>query len=575
MTAPPVRPRIAPRWRPVPPAPSPDVATLAEALHLPPLVAQLLITRGYGELEAARTYLRPRMDQLHDPALFLGMAPAVDRLARAIRDGETVLVHGDYDVDGICSSTIMVKVIRYLGGRAVPFLPHRMTDGYDLSDAGVDAAVREGARLVLTCDCGTSAHEAIARLSSLGIDTIVSDHHLPSRPVPACVAVLNPRQPGCEYPDKDLCAAGVAFKLSLALVRALGGNENVVLRHLDLVALATVADVAPLRGENRILVRYGLRMMPETAHPGLRALIEAAGLATTALTAGRIGFVLAPRLNAAGRVGHAIRGVELLMSTDVGECNRIARELEELNRTRQEIDRETLEQARRMADALDLDTTYGVVLGREGWHPGVIGIVASRLVEDLARPVMMVAVDGGVGKGSGRSTPRFDLHAGLTACADLLVRYGGHRAAAGITIDPGRLPAFAERFNAVARERLTPEDLVPELRVDIKLSTADVTDDLERLLRHFEPFGIGNPAPVLAVTGARVVGGPRTVGQNGLKFRLAAPTGSLEALGWGMADRIHEVGDGAVVDVAFKLERDAWQGESRLVARVLDVHQAG
>ena len=575
MTSPVVRARIAPRWRPVEPAPAADVAALSSALHLPPLVAQLLITRGYGDLEAARTYLRPRMEHLHDPALFLGMAEAVERLARAIATGETVLVHGDYDVDGICSSTIMVKVIRYLGGRAVPFLPHRMTDGYDLSDAGVEAAVREGARLVLTCDCGTSAHQAIERLASLGIDTIVSDHHLPSRPVPACVAVLNPRQPDCAYPDKDLCAAGVAFKLSLALVRALGGNENVVLRHLDLVALATVADVAPLRGENRTFVRYGLRMMAETAHVGLRALIEAAGLASTALTAGRIGFVLAPRLNAAGRVGSAMRGVELLLSSDVEQCNRIARELEELNRTRQEIDRETLAQARRMAEGLDLDAVYGVVLGREGWHPGVIGIVASRLVEDLARPVMLVAVDGGVGKGSGRSTSRFDLHAGLTACADLLVRYGGHKAAAGITIDPARLAAFAERFNAVARERLTPDDLVPELRIDLQLSTAEVTDDLERLLRHFEPFGIGNPAPVLAVAAGRMLGAPRTVGQNGLKFRLAAPNGSLEALGWGMSDRASEFADGDLVDVAFKLERDAWQGESRLVARVLDVRHGG
>jgi single-stranded-DNA-specific exonuclease len=571
MTAPPPRARIAPRWRPVDPAPSDAIATLSSELHLPALVAQLLHTRGYRDVEAARAYLRPRMEQLHDPGLFKGMSEAVERLTRAIREGETILVHGDYDVDGITSSTIMVKVLRYLGGKAVPFLPHRMTDGYDLSDAGVDAAVREGARVVLTCDCGTSAHAAIARLASLGIDTIVSDHHLPSREVPACVAVLNPRQPDCEYPDKDLCAAGVAFKLSLALVRAAGGNENFVLRHLDLVALATVADVAPLRGENRTFVRYGLRMMTDTLHVGLRALIEASGLTTTPLTAGRIGFVLAPRLNAAGRVGHALRGVELLLSTDVVECNRIARELEELNRTRQEIDRETLAQARRMADALDLDTTYGVVLAKEGWHPGVIGIVASRLVEDLARPVMMVAIDGGVGKGSGRSTPRFDLHAGLTACAEHLVRYGGHKAAAGITIEPRFLGTFAEQFNAVARARLTPDDLVPELRVDLQLSTADVTDDLERLLRHFEPFGIGNPAPVLAVRGARLVGAPRTVGQNGLKMRLAAPGGSLEALGWGMADRVGEFADGDEVELAFKLERDAWKGESRLVARVMDI----
>ncbi len=572
-TSRPARVRISPRWRVVDHPLGDLVDALSRELQLPSLVSQLLVKRGYADVAEARTYLRPRLEQLHDPMLMHGMAEAVERITRAIREGETILVHGDYDVDGICSSTIMVRVIRYLGGKAEPFLPHRMTDGYDLSDAGVNAAVRLGARLVLTCDCGTSAHTAITRLAALGIETIVSDHHLPSREVPACVAVLNPRQPGCEYPDKDLCAAGVAFKLSLALVRALGANENIVWRYLDLAALATVADVAPLRGENRTLVRYGLRMMKDTSHPGLRALIEAAGLATTPLTAGRIGYVLAPRLNAAGRVGHAMLGVELLLSNDRAECNRIARELEELNRTRQEIDRETLAQARALADKLDLDATWGVVLAAEKWHPGVIGIVASRLVEDLARPVMMVAVDHGVGKGSGRSTSRFDLHAGLTACADCFVRFGGHQAAAGITIEAGRIPEFAERFNAVARERLTPEDLVPELRIDLELGVDDVTDDLEKLLRHFEPYGIGNPAPVLTVRGARVQGSARTVGQNGLKLRIASRAGALEVLGWGMAERCAEFGDGVEIDVAFKLERDEWQGESRLVARLLDVRR--
>jgi single-stranded-DNA-specific exonuclease len=570
MTAPTARPRIAPRWHYTA---SPDPATvqrLASELRLPEVVARLLVGRGYGEPAVARDYLRPRLEHLHAPHLMRGMDEAVARLSRAIERGDTVLVHGDYDVDGICSTTIMVRVIRHLGGKAEAFLPHRMTDGYDLTDAGVDAAVRVGARVLLTCDCGTSAHAAIDRLSALGIDAIVSDHHLPSRPVPSCVAVLNPRQPDCQYPDKDLCAAGVAFKLSLALVRAMGGNENVVLRHLDLVALATVADVAPLRGENRVLVRYGLRMMQDSAHPGLRALIEAAGLSSTALTAGKIGFVLAPRLNAAGRVGHAMRGVELLLSTDVSECNRIARELEELNRARQEIDRDTLAQARTLVDRLDLDEIYGVVLWAEGWHPGVIGIVASRLVEDIARPVMMVAVVDGVGKGSGRSTSRFDLHAGLTECRDLLVRYGGHKAAAGITVAPDRLCEFATRFNAVARARLTPEDLIPTLRIDLAVAPADLTADLEALLRHFEPHGVGNPAPVLALHGARLANAPRSVGQNGLKFLISAPQGALEALGWGMSERITELAEGAPVDLAFRLERDTWQGESRLVARLSD-----
>lgn len=564
-------PRLAPHWiAPVPADPAASAA-LARELRLPEIVCDLLVRRGLAAPEAARHFLRPRLEHLLPPDVMLGMNAAVQRLAAAIRGGEVILVHGDYDVDGICSTTIMVRVIRQLGGRAIPFLPHRLADGYDLGPAGVQAARQAGARVVLTCDCGTSAHDAIEALSAAGVDVIVSDHHLPSRPVPSCLAVLNPRQPGCPYPDKDLCAAGVAFKLALALLRAMGGTENVALHLLDLVALATIADVAPLRGENRILVRFGLKLMAETRHLGLRALLQAAGLDPAALTAGRVGFILAPRLNAAGRLGHAMRGVELLLTNDPAEANRIARELEELNRARQELDRATLDAARRMATALDLDETWGVVLGAEGWHPGVIGIVASRLVEELARPVMLVALDGGVGKGSGRSIGAFDLHAGLTACRDLLVRYGGHRAAAGITIAPDRLPAFAERFNAVARERLTRDDLVPRLRVDLELPLEAVTPELEALLRHFEPFGVGNPAPVLASRGVRLAAMPRVVGQGGLKLQLARVGGTLEAIGWGMGDRARECSPAQPLDVAYRLERDTYGGTSRLVARLADL----
>ena len=579
MTAPTARARLAPRWhRPH----TPDaalVAALVAELKLPPMVCQLLTARGYVEPADAKHFLRPRLEQLHAPGLMLGMDAAVARLTKAIQGGETILVHGDYDVDGMCSTTIMVRVIRQLGGRAVPFLPHRLTDGYDLTDAGVVAATAAGATVVLTCDCGTSAHDAIDKLSAAGIDVIVSDHHLPSRAVPACLAVLNPRQPGCAYPDKDLCAAGVAFKLSLALLQSLGASENIAFGLLDLVALATVADVAPLRGENRVLVRFGLKLMGETKVLGLRALIQAATLEPSTITAGRVGFILAPRLNAAGRIGHAMSGVELLLTTDPAEANRIARELEALNRARQEIDRDTLAAARTMADRLDLDETYGVVLGAEGWHPGVIGIVASRLVEDLARPVLLVAFDHGVGKGSGRSIPAFDLHGGLTACKDLLARYGGHRAAAGITIDAANMDAFSRRFNDVARRCLTSDDLVPQLRIDVELTLDDITDDLETLLKHFEPFGVGNPSPVFAVKGARVVGAPRVVGPGGggLKLQLARRDGTLEAIGWGMGDRARELSPeaGAAhatgIDVAFRLERDSYGGQSRLVARLADL----
>lgn len=571
MTATAVRPRPPAVW--VPPA-APDaagVAALAASLKLPEEVCALLWLRGVRDDGSATRFLRPRLEQLHSPAGFLGMEEAVERLTRAVEQGETILVHGDYDVDGMCSTALMVRTLGALGGRALPFIPRRVEDGYDLGEAGVRAALEAGATVVLTCDCGTSALEPVAALAASGVDVIVSDHHLPGGALPECLAVLNPRQPDCGYEDKDLAAVGVAFKLALALTRRLGGNENLVLGMLDLVALATVADIAPLRGENRVMVRYGLRMLGETRNHGLRALIRASGLDGKPLTAGRIGFILAPRLNAVGRLGHALRGVELLLADNEHEANVIARELEELNRDRRELDQRTLDEARRMVDSLDLDETYGLVLAREGWHPGVIGIVASRIVEDTARPTILVALRDGEGKGSGRSIPAFDLHGGLGECRHLLRRFGGHRAAAGVTVEESALPAFAARFNEVARQRLTPADLVREIRVDLERPLAAGSGELERLLRHFEPFGVGNPAPVLVSRSVRIAGRPRVVGSDGLKLRLADGDGEIDALGWGMGWMARELAEGALVDVAYRLERDEFRGVERLQARLVDL----
>jgi single-stranded-DNA-specific exonuclease len=553
------------------------VALIERELRLPRAIAQLVASRGHVEAEPARRFLRPRLDYLLDPSRLAGVNTAAERLARACRDGETVLVHGDYDVDGMCSTALLTRVLGALGARVVPFIPHRITDGYDLTEAGVRAAIEARATVVVTCDCGTSALGPVASLCEAGLDVIVSDHHLPGRShgLPSCLAVLNPNLPDSDYPESDrgLAAVGVAFKLALAVTRLLGASENIVLRLLDLVALATVADIAPLRGENRVFVRYGLRMLGESTLPGLRALIRAAGLDDKALTAGRVGFILAPRLNAVGRLGHALRGVQLLTTDDEREANAIARELEELNRRRQEIDRSTLVEARTLIDRLDLDATYGLVLHAEGWHPGVIGIVASRVVEETARPAVLVAVEGGIGKGSGRSIPAFDLHSALAEChADgLFQRFGGHRAAAGVTIDATRLDEFAARFNAVARARLTAEDLVPELRVDLELRIDEANAELESLLRHFEPFGLGNAAPVLASRGVRLAGPPRLVGDDGLRLRLATETGPTEAIGWGLASRAPELAEAKVVDLAYRLERDEFRGQSRLQARLVDV----
>ena len=558
------------RWiLPEPPDPA-VVRALCDELLLPEPICRLLAARGHGDAERAKRYLRPRLDQLLPPEQLLDLTEAVDRLVRAIRDGETILVHGDYDVDGMSSTALLTRALTALGARVVPFIPHRR-DGYDLGDTGVRAAVDAGATVVVTCDCGTSAVAPVAALRAAGIDVIITDHHLPGGDLPNAFAVLNPKRPGCLSDDKDLAAVGVAFKLALAVTRALGGNENVVFGMLDLVALATIADIAPLRGENRVFARYGLKMLAETKNLGLRALIRAAGLDNKPLTAGRVGYILAPRLNAVGRLGHALRGVELLLATSEHQANSIARELEELNARRQEIDRGVLEQARARVKQLDLDETFGIVLAGEGWHAGVIGIVASRLVEEFGRPTLLIGVEGEEGKGSGRSISRFDLHSGIRRCRHLLTRFGGHRSAAGLSIARDKVDEFARCFNDVARAELTLDDLVPELRVDMEVELADLTPGFEALLRHLEPCGVGNPAPMLVTRGVRLAAPPRIVGQGGLKLRLETDAGEpLEAIGWSLGGRIRELEPSRPFDIAYRLERDEYQGVSRLQARLAD-----
>lgn len=569
-----VRPVLRPatRWVPAAAPPADVVSALQRELLLPEEVCRLLASRGYKDADAAKRFLRPRLEHVEAPAALHDSDRAVARMAEAIRAQETIFVHGDYDVDGMSSTALLTRVLRGLGARhVVPFVPNRLTDGYDLGSAGVAAARAAGASLVVTCDCGTSAHGPVHELMASGVDVIVTDHHLPGHGMPPAYAVCNPRHPLCRSADKDLAAVGVAYKLALSLCEAFGVSPALAHRQLDLVALATIADVAPLRGENRVLVRYGLKLLNETTHPGLRALIRSSGLDGKALTAGRVGFVLAPRLNAAGRIADAKRGLQLLLCEREDEANVIARELEEFNRARQELDKQVLDQAMRQVEQDHMRDRYAHVLHQNGWHAGVIGIVASRIVEQTARPAVLVAVEDGIGKGSGRSISAFDLHGALGECADLFLRYGGHRAAAGLTMRADQLPAFVERFDEVARTRLTPDDLVPELRVDLEVPLHLVGEELEKLVRHFEPFGVGNPAPMFHARGARLTCPPRKVGGDGLKLSIDMMRGELEAIGWGLASRAASLDMARALDIAFKLERDEYRGVSRLRLRLADL----
>lgn len=560
------------RWVAAPPPPASSVSALVDALLLPETVCHLLASRGYEDPELAKRFLRPRLEQLESPWLMHDARRAVDRIASAVKSGETIFVHGDYDVDGMCSTAILTRVLHGLGAhRVVPFVPSRLTDGYDLGAAGVAAARDSMASLVITCDCGTSAHESVRTLMQSGVDVIVTDHHLPGESLPPAYALVNPRHPMCGSTDKNLSGAGVAYKLALGLCEELGVSPGIAHRELDLVALATIADVVPLRGENRVLVRYGLRLLSEDPHPGLRALIRSSGLESKTLTAGRVGFVLAPRLNAAGRIADAKLGLQLLLSEREEEANALARELEELNRERQELDRSVLDEALRQLDQPGVGDRYGLVLSSRCWHAGVIGIVASRIVEQTARPAVLVAVDGGIGKGSGRSIKAFDLHAGLSRCSDLFDRFGGHRSAAGLTMQEERLPEFVERFDEVARSQLTPDDLVPELRIDLEIPVSAVDERLEQLVRYFEPFGMGNPAPVFRAENVRLAGRSRRIGADGVRLAIETPTGILNGIGWGLAASTGRLDEAGSYQMVFRIERDDYRGNSELQLRVSDI----
>ena len=571
-------PAPPPLWI-LPDAPDPArVTALAAELNLPPALCALLVCRGVAAAAEARQFLRPLLDHLHPPDTLADAPRAAERILSAIRAGETILVHGDYDVDGICAAALYTVWLRALGARVAPFVPHRLKDGYDFGAAGLAAARAAGARLILTGDCGVLAHEWIRRAAQEGIDVVVTDHHVPGPELPPAIAVVDPARADCLYPDKALCGTGVAWKMCWLLARTAGAPTEALLAHLDLVAVATVADLVPLAGENRVLVRFGLRALARTTKPGLRALLRVTGLDEQTLDAGRVGFVLAPRINAVGRMGDAARGLRLLLTEDADEADALAHVLDDENRVRQGEDRRTLEQALDLlADGFRPERDYGVVLAAEGWHPGVIGIAASRVVERIHRPVVMVALDGGRGRGSARSIPGFHLHAAITACAPHLERFGGHAQAAGMDLSAGALPAFRTAFAEEARRRLEGTDLRPRLRIDLELPEAPVDMRLLDLLEYVGPHGIGNPRPVYLIRNAEALAAT-VVGKGHLRMRLRKGPLRLDAIGFDLAERWPPGSIDALrdrrIDVVLQLLLDHWRGEPRVQARIVDLRPA-
>jgi single-stranded-DNA-specific exonuclease len=545
---------------------------LTDALRLPEAVCAVLAGRGHADPEAAKRFLRPLLAHLHDPALLTDGPEAAERMARAVREGESILVHGDYDVDGICATALLTRFLRSRGANVTPFVPHRLRDGYDLSDAGLRAAVDARASLIVTADCGTVALEPLARARALGIDVVVTDHHTVGPSMPPAFAFVNPQRPDCPYPEKGLCGTGLAFKLAELAARALGADPSEVHALLDLVALATVADLVPLRTENRVLVKFGLRRFADSRVLGVRALLEVAGVDAGSVTAGQLGFVVAPRINAAGRIGESADALRLLLTEDADEAAALAGRLEAVNRTRQEEDRRTLAEALELLEReYDADRDYGVVLAAEGWHPGVIGIVASRVVERIHRPTVLLALDGEKGRGSARSIPGFHLYDALAACREHMGRFGGHAQAAGMDMARASVPALREAFNAEARRRLLPDDLQPMLRADLEIDLAEVDLGLLHWLEYLGPHGIGNARPVFFARAVRLERA-RVLKEAHLKVSLRAGSGVLDGIGFGLAARHPpEALDGGLHDVLLRLERNEWRGVARPQARILDL----
>jgi single-stranded-DNA-specific exonuclease len=550
------------------------VSALSKDLH--PTLATLLANRGIETTEQANQLLTPRLTDLHDPAQLPGMELATERILEAIEGKQTILVHGDYDVDGVTGTALLVRLFEHLGVQTVWHVPNRFTDGYAFGDHSVQRAIETGARLVISVDNGTSSAETIAKLAEAGIDTIVTDHHEPPEgELPAAVAIVNPKLPSSEYPFRELCGAAVAFKLAWGLTTKISGGARVRddLRDLlvDLtayVAIATICDVVPMVGENRILAHFGLKALETTSSAGLRSLLLSADLGGRRLGADDIGFQIGPRINASGRLGSAGTALEALMTTDATKAKELTQQLNSLNVQRraivQDLMVEALPAAQEFADAERWPVT---VVAGQGWHQGVIGIVAARLVEELGKPAIVIGLDGRSGRGSARSVPGFSILDAMRGASHLLGKHGGHEQAAGCDIDADKVEAVREAVCQRAGEMLAGKGLPqPELLIDAVIPFEHMTADLQRHLERLEPFGTCNPAPILASSDVRLAEPPRIVGKDRTHMLLRLRHGEhmLKAMAFGMAGREPELQTGTPLKVAYTPRWNTFRGSTSL-----------
>jgi len=573
---------MATRWK-IKPFDADRASALARQAGVSSLVAQLLLNRGITDAARASAFIQAKLTHLHDPGCLPGVIEAADRLVRAVRDGRRIVIYGDYDVDGVCGTSILWACLKLAGAKDVRYyIPHRVEEGYGVNASALrHIAGSMRAEVVVTVDCGITA-VAEARLArELGLELIITDHHTPGDVLPEAAAVVHPRVGGTAYPCPELCGAGVAFKLAWQICKGFGDGKKAsphlrdfLVRSIGLVALATVADVVPLTGENRVLVRHGLGGIDASPTVGLRALMDVAKCqGKRKLNTGTVGFNLAPRINAAGRMERAMQAVEMLTTDDAEAARTIAADLDRCNSRRQEIEKTIVGEAQAIyRSAGEVESRGAVVVARQGWHPGVIGIVASRMVEIYHRPAVVIALTDDLGQGSARSVPSFDLYQALKSCSDGLSGFGGHAAAAGLRLPAALLPAFAERFDHHCRAHLTADQKERSLVVDAEVLLGWLSVPLVEEIESLEPYGIGNPKPVFVASRVRVVGDAKVVGarQNHVQLRFAQGEVTCKAIAWNLVERCKPLVAGAVCSIAFTPSINEWNGRREVQLEIKD-----
>jgi single-stranded-DNA-specific exonuclease len=551
------------------------VKNIASDLKCPFIIAELLFKKGLKTMEQFDSFFKPSMNMLHDPFLFNDMEKAAKRIINAVDTGEKITIYGDYDVDGTTATALLYLGLKKLNAVVDYYIPHRMIDGYGLSLSGLEHLRDSGSSLIISVDCGIIALDEVEAINNMGMQIIITDHHNSKQEKPAAYAIINPKLQDCGYPFKDLAGVGVAYKLLMAIYSKLGlFNEENNLEYLDLVAVGTIADIVPLTDENRVFATYGLQHLANRKNIGLNALLNIAGILNRSPEANDIVFALAPRINAAGRMGSAMRAVELLITEDIAKSEELAEIIERENSLRQQIDQKTFQEAEEIINKKykNLDETPCMVVSSDNWHPGVIGIVSSKIVEKYYRPTIMISYNEGVGSGSGRSVSEFDLFHALEDCDDLLDSYGGHKYAVGLTILPEYTDTLENRLAKFIKNTVNIQDLRPALRINKKLELYEITYKLMDWLYRFSPFGAENWTPVFYTEQVMVHGYPYTVGKNHLKLKVSKDGCELDLIGFNLGDYLPLLKNNSYLDIVYTLELVSWQGKTTIQGNLKDIH---